>query len=303
VEEEIAEAAAAFEDRPREAGQVRRVLDRIAEKSATDAESILPCCAHHLQRLRERTAELDLVSQTEDEIRLLEMPEARRGIAAAYCDSPGPLGPRARTGAPSFISVAPPPQDWSAERAASFYREYNTTMLRTLMAHEAVPGHALQLAHARRYEAPTDVRAVLANGAFVEGWGVYAEELLADAGWGESRTEDLALRLLQLKMRLRVTLNAILDVRTHTRDIDGEEAVALLTERGHQEEGEAVAKWRRARLTSAQLATYYVGHSEMRAIAGDLAAAHPGQTARERHDTMLAHGSPPPRHLRTLLGI
>ena len=71
------------------------------------------------------------------------------------------------------------------------------------------------------------------------------------------------MRLQQLKMQLRSTINAILDVRVHAHGMTEDEAMTLMTGRGHQEEGEAAGKWRRALLTSAQLSTYYVGYSEV----------------------------------------
>jgi hypothetical protein len=80
------------------------------------------------------------------------------------------------------------------------------------------------------------------------------------------------------------------------------EAMALMTERGHQEPGEAAGKWRRALLTTAQLSTYYVGAAEVSALAADLRAARPGCTSRTVHDELLSHGSPSPRLLRRLLG-
>ena len=64
-----------------------------------------------------------------------------------------------------------------------------------------------------------------------------------------------------------------------------------MTVRGFQEEGEAVGKWRRALLTSAQLSTYFVGYLELA----------PTLAGRTRYDDVLAHGSPPPRHLPALL--
>ena len=70
-----------------------------------------------------------------------------------------------------------------------------------------------------------------------------------------------------------------------------------------QEEGEAAGKWRRALLTSAQLSTYYVGYTEVADLVRDLRAARPGDTDRQIHDRVLSHGSPAPRHLRTLLGL
>ena len=112
-----------------------------------------------------------------------------------------------------------------------------------------------------------------------------------------------ALRMQQLKMQLRMTINAILDVRVHAHGMTEDEAMRLMTGRGHQEEGEAAGKWRRALLTSASCPRTTSATCEVADIARDLAAAAPGRAERERHDAMLAHGSPPPRHLRTLLGL
>ena len=76
-------------------------------------------------------------------------------------------------------------------------------MIRNLTVHEAMPGHFLQLAHARRFRGRTRVRALAESGPFIEGWAVYAEELMAGLGFG-----GLPVRLQQLKMQLRMTINA-----------------------------------------------------------------------------------------------
>jgi uncharacterized protein (DUF885 family) len=107
----------------------------------------------------------------------------------------------------------------------------------------------------------------------------------------------------QLKMQLRTAINAILDARVHAHGMTEAEAMRLMMERGHQEEGEAAGKWRRALLSSTQLSTYFVGSTEVGDLAADLAAASPGLPTRQLHDRLLAHGSPPPRHLRALLGL
>ncbi len=302
TEEAIAEAAAEYQDAPRRPGQVAEALAALAAGNPTGPDTVRPACADALMHLNARVRELDLVTVHDDPVRVVPMPESRRGVSVAYCDPPGPLDPRARE-QPTLVAVAPPPADWPAERRESFFREYNAGMLRNLMVHEAVPGHALQLAHAARHTGGTRVGNALWSGTFVEGWAVYAEEVMAGHGWSEDPRQNLALRLVQLKMRLRMILNAILDVRLHTGDLTEGEAISLLTQRGHQEEGEAVGKWRRAQLTSAQLSTYYVGYAEVSDTVRDLARARPSLTERQRHDAVLAHGSPPPRHLRTLLGL
>jgi uncharacterized protein (DUF885 family) len=81
-----------------------------------------------------------------------------------------------------------------------------------------------------------------------------------------------------------------------------DEAMTLMTGRGYQEEGEAAGKWRRVLLSSGQLSTYYVGYTEVSDLAAELKAASPQAPEQEIHDQMLAHGSPPVRYLRPLLG-
>ncbi len=307
TEEELAEVAAEYEGRSRRTGQVAEVLASLAREHATTGDTVWPIAEEALAHLYRRVRELDVVTVHDAPIRLAPMPETRRGVTVAYCDPPGPLDPRV-VEQPTLVAVAPPPQHWSRERRESFHREYNGVSLRGLMAHEALPGHALQSTHAARHEGSTRVGRVLWSGTFVEGWAVHAESVLARHGWTEGtdvsgRRDNLALRLVQLKTRLRVILNAILDVRVHTKDVSEAEAITLLVQRGHQGEGEAHGKWRRAELTSAQLSTYYVGRSEIADIARDLGRVRPKWSERERHDAMLAHGAPPPRHLRTLLGL
>jgi uncharacterized protein (DUF885 family) len=170
-----------------------------------------------------------------------------------------------------------------------------------LMVHEAMPGHYLQLQHSRRFAGSrTALRAALRSGSFVEGWAVYSERIMAEQGYpgdGDPR----AVRMQQLKMQLRTIINAILDARIHGYGMTEAEAMALMTGRGHQEEGEAAGKWRRALLTSAQLSTYYVGYIEVSDLSDSLRVSDPGLSEREVHDQMLAHGSPPARLLRTLV--
>jgi uncharacterized protein (DUF885 family) len=260
-------------------GTPSEVLDRLAA-AAPDDSTILQFCADAMAEQTEFVRAHDLVTLHDDPVELIEMPEIDRGIAVAYCDSPGPLE---TAPLPTFIAVSPVPGEWTPERKASFYREYNRHMVHNLMVHEAMPGHYLQLQHSRRFGAATKIRAALRSGSFVEGWAVYAEQLMAEHGYpGEG--DPRAVRMQQLKMQLRTTINAILDARVHAYGMTEAAAMALMMGRGFQEEGEAAGKWRRALLTSAQLSTYYVGYTE-RAV----------------HDRMLAHGSPPVRLLTFLL--
>ena len=289
ITEEITATAASLGGGPRE------VLDRLAA-DAPDGDTILRFCAGALEAQTAFVRENDLVTLYDDPVELIDMPEIDRGVAVAYCDSPGPLE---TAPLPTFIAVSPTPEGWTAERVTSFYREYNRHMVHNLMVHEAMPGHYLQQQHARRFSGATRLRAALSSGSFIEGWAAYTEELMADHGYpGEG--DPRAVRMQMLKMQLRTTINAILDARVHAHEMTEPEAMALMTGRGYQEEGEAAGKWRRALLTSAQLSTYYVGYTEISDLAREL-LAEPGATARAVHDRMLAHGNPPVRLLRSVI--
>jgi uncharacterized protein (DUF885 family) len=203
---------------------------------------------------------------------------------------------------PPSSPVSPPPADWPPDRVASFHREYNGHLLRNLTVHEAMPGPVLRFAHAARHRAATRVRRALTSDPFIEGRTGYAEELMATHGLGDDGTAA-ALRMQQLKMQLRSTINAVLDVRVHALGMTGTEAMRLMVERGHAEDGEAVGTWRRALLISAQLVTYYVGYHEVRAVVRGLREARSSASERTLHDAVFSHGSPPPGYLRELLGL
>jgi uncharacterized protein (DUF885 family) len=260
---------------------VRRALDRAAAE-VPDDRTIVSVAQRWLTEATELVTSSGVVRVPDDPMEIEVMPELRRGIGVAYCDAPGPL----EEGGTTRFAISPTPAGWSPERVASFYREYNTAMMANLTVHEAMPGHMVQLAHARRYRGATRVRQVLASGSFIEGWGKHAEEIMARLGYG-----GVPVRLQQLKTSLRATINALLDAGVHAGGMSEAEAIELMTARGFQEEGEAVGKWRRVLLTSAQLSTYFVGYLELA----------PTLAGRTRYDDVLAHGSPPPRHLPTLL--
>ena len=261
---------------------VAEALERCARDAPTDA-TIVPLARQALAETTELVRASGIVRVPDEPIEVHVMPEFRRGVAVAYCDAPGPL----ETGGTTYYAISPTPADWPAERVASFYREYNTAQLVDLTVHEAMPGHVLQLAHARRYRGTTRVRQVLDSGSFIEGWAVHAEEIMARLGAGGPAT-----RVQRLKMMLRTTINALLDAGVHADGMTREAALELMRERGFQEEGEALGKWRRALLTSAQLSTYFVGYAELAPVVA----------GRSTYDEVLAHGSPPPRHLPALLG-
>ncbi|MGH8878981.1 MAG: DUF885 domain-containing protein [Stackebrandtia sp.] len=289
VAAELDSVAAELAGEPASAEVTARVLAGLAADRPGN-DTIMDAARRAVADTTGFVREHDLVTIPTDQLELVVMPEFARGVAAAYLDPPGTLDDPA---VPTFYAICPAPASWDPERVASFYAEYNHHMVRDLTVHEAMPGHHLQLAHARGYRGSTRVRDITASGTFVEGWAVYAEELMVSHGYG-----GLEVRTQQLKMQLRMIINAILDRSIHCEDMDEAKALDLMTRRGFQTESEASGKWRRALLSSTQLSTYFVGYTEVRAIAERCPRGRPD---RAWHDAMLAHGNPAPQHLNTLL--
>ena len=268
------------------------VLDKLAEQHPNDA-TVVDFAKKITAEATDFVKQHDLVTVPNVPLDVIAMPEFKRGVAIAYCDAPGPLEKSGKT----FYAVAPTPKDWSKERKESFFREYNNYMIRDLTVHEAMPGHFLQIAHANEFHAPTLVRAIFQSGTFVEGWAVYTEQMMAEQGYGGPE-----VKMQQLKMRLRAICNAILDQSIHAGNMSEKEAMDLMTKQAFQEEGEAVAKWKRARLTSAQLSTYFVGATEHL----DLRAAEQKKLGsdfnlKKYNDQVISYGSPPVKYVRELM--
>lgn len=252
------------------------------------------------KRARETTAQATdfvrakgLVRMPEGPVKIITMPKFQQGNAVAYNDPPGVF----EKGAENFYAVSPIPDEWSDEQATSFLTEYNEYMIHDLSIHEAMPGHYLQLDHSNRTD---DVlRAYLGSGPFVEGWAVYAEGMMADAGYLNG---DPLFKLTVLKMRLRSITNTLLDIGIQTEGMTRDQAMELMQKGAFQAEREAAGKWVRASLSSVQLLSYFTGYTEHMALREEAKQRWgKGYTLRRYNDTVLSFGSPPVKYVRVLM--
>ncbi len=273
---------------------IKGVLNKLAESRPTN-DTIVAKANEDLQKTTEFVKQNRLVTVPDEPVKAIVMPEFKRGTAVAYCDSAGPFEKKNET----FFAISPTPKDWTDARKTSFFREYNDYMMNDLTIHEAMPGHYLQLVHANKFKAPTMLRAIFTSGSFIEGWAVYSEQLMAEKGFGGAETE-----MQQLKMKLRVIINAIIDQKIHTMGMTEKEAIAFMMNEGFQEEGEAAGKWKRAQLSSTQLSTYYVGSVEVNDIRRAYEAKNKGAVDLQKmHDEMLSFGSPAAKYVKEMMGL
>ena len=284
-----------FPEVPTEAYQqavIRAALEE-AYREIPDKEGIIDFARSSIRIAEDFVKEAEILTLPSDPVEIIIMPEFRRGVTLAYCDSPGPL----ETGLKTFYAVSPLPEEWTEKQVHSYLREYNQRSVHNLTIHEAMPGHFVQLAHSNRY--PSTLRAVLSSGVFIEGWAVYVERVFLEEGFLD---HDPLMQLIILKWYLRAIANAMIDQKIHAGGMSYDEAMELMIEDTFQEEREAAAKWIRAQLTSAQLSTYFVGFLEHYSLREEVQKRRGAKfVLKDYHDEELSFGSPPVQFVRALM--
>jgi hypothetical protein len=273
---------------------IRQVIDKLTLKHAP-REGFADAVKRQLPTLVKFVDDHKLLTQDPSKpLVVRETPLYMRGSGAgASISAPGPYDKQANT----YYNVEPLPPTWTAQQAESYLREYNDYTLQILNIHEAIPGHYTQLVYANR--SPSLVKSIFGNGAMVEGWAVYAERMMLEAGYGENSDE---LWLLWGKWNMRATLNAVVDNLIQTQNASEQEVVALLTGAGFQEEAEARNKWHRATLSQVQLSSYFTGYTEIMALRDEVKAREGAKfSVKTFNEQFLSYGSAPVKYIRELM--
>ena len=223
------------------------------------------------------------------------------GVAGASISSPGPYAKNANTyyNVGSLAFYAP-------EAAESFLREYNQFTLQILNIHEAIPGHYVQLIHANK--SPSIIQNLLQNGAFIEGWALYAERMMMEEGWDNNTTINQTkmpdeMWLMYYKFHLRGVCNTILDYSIHCQNMSEEQAMHLMQVEAFQEKSEAEGKWRRAKLTQVQLCSYFTGFNEIYTFREEVKKQMGDKfNLKAFNDKLLSFGAPPMKYVKEMFG-
>lgn len=231
---------------------IRTLLDHLSLQHIKKEDWVTTVRAQ-IPELERFVREKDLLGQDPTRpLKVRETPLYQRGVGAlASVDAPGPYDPTRDT----FYNVTPL-DDYTPEQAESFLREYNNWMLQILNIHEAIPGHYTQLMHANKSKSL--VKSVFGDGAMIEGWAVYSERMMLNAGYGGDTDE---MWLFWMKWNLRAVGNTILDYAVHTEGMTREQMMDLLLREAFQQEAEASQKWLRATQTSVQMTSYFAGYA------------------------------------------
>ncbi len=219
-------------------------------------------------------------------------PAYMAGVAGASISSPGPYDKNGNT----YYNVGSM-SGWEKERSESYLREYNHYILQILNIHEAIPGHYTQLVYSN--QSPSIIKAILGNGAMIEGWAVYTERMMLENGYGNNEPE---MWLMYYKWNLRSACNTILDYSLHVNNIAKEDAIKMLTNEAFQQQAEAEGKWKRATLSQVQLCSYFTGYSEIYDLRENLKKKEGEQfNLKAFHEKFLSYGSAPVKYIAELM--
>lgn len=282
----------------RENKVIGEVLQRISEDHPK-RDDLMQTVKDDLASIRQFIIDKKIVSlKSRDNLKVIPTPPFMRGsYSVAGFHSAPPLDPNAE--AQYWITPIDPktPED----RAESKLREYNNWVLKWLTIHEALPGHYVQAEHANEIQPVTRrlARGLYGNGAYGEGWAEYIAQVMMQQGFADS---DPRYRISYLKVWLRGVGNAILDVRMQTMKMTDDQAMSFMMNDAFQTRAEAEGKLQRAKLSSTQLPTYYVGTSEWWRLRRAYEAARGKDfTLAEFHDRALDQGALPVPWLGNIL--
>lgn len=272
---------------------IRAVIDELSKRHTT-REAFVETIRKQIPELEAFVREKDLLDQ--DATRPLVVRETpmymRGGGAGASISAPGPFDPTANT----YYNVTPL-DGMSDEDAESYLREYNDWTLQILNIHEAIPGHYTQLMHANKSK--SIIKSLFGNGSMIEGWAVFSEKVMLDAGYGNQSPE---IWLLWMKWNLRSVMNTILDYEIQTMDLQRDAALTQMTRDAFQQTKEATEKWRRATFTQVQLTSYFNGYAEITALRDELRAKHGKDfSVKGFNNQFLSYGSAPVKAIRQLM--
>jgi hypothetical protein len=273
---------------------IAEVLDTLSGKHTTVAQ-LQSSIEQLIPKLSEFVKAKDLLTLDPTKPLLVRKQPAYFGTAAvASMSAPGPYDKNGNSYY-NIINLS----GASAEKAESYLREYNNYILQIVSIHEAIPGHYAQLVYANK--APSLIKSIFGSGSMIEGWAVYSEEMMLDAGYDPSPE----MKLMWYKFHLRSVCNAVLDYAVHCNNMTKDAAVKFLTREAFQQQAEAEGKWRRASVSSVQLCSYYDGYKEIMDLreAYKIKVGAAKYKLKEFNEKFLSYGSAPVKLIRgSMLG-
>lgn len=268
------------------------VLVEEAKRRHPKVDQLMSVYRRETKALRDFVRKNKIVTLPKDErLEVIETPRFTRNTIpfAAYVDPPMFGGKNHGT---FFVT----PVTAKGKKREELLGEHNYSALRVTALHEGYPGHHLQFAVQR--QAPGTMMKIYNCSSFFEGWALYCEELMHEAGY-----YDAWGRLLQLKDKLWRACRILVDIGLHAGTMSDLEAVRFMAKELKMSPASARAdvNWYTMRPTVPQ--SYLTGMLRLRDLREKCRKKWgPGFSFQRFHDAVLRYGAIPiPLLEKTLL--
>jgi uncharacterized protein (DUF885 family) len=267
------------------------VIDRLKHDHPATFEGALDAYKDAMHRARAYLIEKDLVTVPDDEvIEVIATPGYLRSVMpfAAYFN-PARFDADKR----GIYVVTPAVDDDPNAMLEHYYASISNTSI-----HEAYPGHHLQLAVADKH--PSLTRMLTEAPEFVEGWGMYSEQMMREEGFDAGPSYRVSMYTDAIWRACRI----ILDVRMHRGELTPDEATDFLVEHTAFERANARAEVRRYTYSPGYQLSYLLGRILILGLREDEKRKRGADfSLKAFHDTLLRNGSLPIAfHRRVLAG-
>jgi len=241
-----------------------------------------------IAQLREFVAKHHLVDVPAwlGEIDIVETPKFLQPVSPGASKFSPLLFSKGTTG---FYFITPPTSLTEAAKNLDANQDFDRDRILSTAAHEAMPGHFLQLSIARRH--PDFVRKIQGSGEFVEGWAFYGEELLVQLGlFGD----DLDARYYTAQWERVRGARAIVDPELASGAWSVEQGVEFFAHETGFSVEQAKAAVAGIALGPGGVIAYTAGRSELEGLLAEYRSqAGAGASLRDFHDRLLCYGSTP----------
>jgi len=270
---------------------IRKVLAKI-ELQHVQPKEYFNYLSQQMELMKKFIVEKDLFDfdTTNTPVKVRMMPEYSRGFSLASAEFTPPYQKQGTT----YFNI----DDltlYDPQKAESALREYNNYSSQILAIHEAVPGHCLQGIYNNK-KSPDVVRSVFQNGAMIEGWAVYTQEMMVENGWGDHAPE---MELILYKWKLRELANVLIDYDIQCIGKSKEEIIHLLTNDCFQTEAQAAEKYNRATVSQVQLCSYFTGTIAIKSLQDEYRKKMGSNyRLKDFHEKFLGYGCSPVKYIR-----
>lgn len=270
---------------------IRSVIDTLQKQHATP-QNFAAQLTQQVHDLKKFILEKDLFDfdTVTPPVKVRLMPEYLRGFSVANAEFTPPYQKQGAT----YYNIDDLTK-YTPEKAEGTLREYNNYSSQFLSIHEAVPGHCLQGIYNNKKSGDV-LRSVFQNGAMVEGWAVYTEDMMVENGWGNHAPE---MELLLYKLKLRELANVLIDYDIQVLNKPKSAVIDLLTRQCFQTAAQAEEKYHRATVSQVQLCSYYSGAAAIHALRDDYQKKMGANyKLKDFHEKFLSFGSSPVKYIR-----